>query len=627
LSLAIGRYDLTDELGRGGEGRVYRARNRETGAVSAVKVIDAAGDPTAIARFRREIEAVSRVGPEGIVPILEAGTDRGHLFFAMELMPGGSLHDRRSRQRTLPWPEAATIVAALARTLDRCHEAGLVHRDLKPANVLFDAAGRARLADFGCVRDLLNHALTRSGDAMGTPAYMAPEHLAGKKVDNRADIFSLGVILYELVTGNRPFLGTSWLALMNSIQSGTLPAPDPKIPACLDGVFVRTLAADPAKRYATADDLADALEAALATVAPGAAPGPVEPFPGRRVRVALAVSLVLAVSFLGLALVLGRRPPKPPPPPAPLWPAWFDALAAAERPAFPLPAGLAFGDRARDYVNTRDGSVLVYVPPGSFRMGCDAGEPNEAPAHDVTLPGYFLGKYEVTNALFDRFVHETGWMTTAEAYGSGFVYQDHVPIMRPERAATWRDPAGDGRAAPADHPVCQVSWLDALAYVEWAGLTLPTEAQWEKAASWDPATGKTTPLPWGDAVPGAGSPAFADLADESLRAVWSGYPSFPGYSDGFERTAPVGSFPRGASPTGALDMVGNVNEWCRDGYAPYGRGPERDPHPAADGRPQRVFRGGSWSSSSGYTRVTFRFNVHPGLSSDVVGLRVAREVP
>jgi hypothetical protein len=259
---SLGPYELLGELGRGGMGLVYRARHRPTGAMRAVKVLLSADDPELVVRFRREAEVLARVGGAGVVPVHEIGVERGRLWFAMGFMPKGSLADRLRARGRLEWHAAVAIVLELARALERCHAAGLVHRDLKPENVLFDEEDRPRIADFGCARDSGAASLTETGTIVGTLAYMPLEQLMGEKVDARADVFALGAILFELVTGATPFLpGRSLPELVSARQSGAPRASSfvSSIPAWLDEAITRALATRVADRPRDAAALAAAL--------------------------------------------------------------------------------------------------------------------------------------------------------------------------------------------------------------------------------------------------------------------------------------------------------------------------------------------------------------------------------
>jgi hypothetical protein len=306
------------ELGRGGQGVVYRVRDLATGADRALKVLSGDPDPESVVRFRREAEALARLGAHGVVPVHRSGAEGGQLYFVMDLMPRGSLQRRLVERGRLPWPEAATLALALARTLARAAALGLVHRDLKPANILFDDSGEARITDFGCVRDLGASRLTETGTVLGTPAYMAPEQLEGLPVDGRADVFALGVVLHEMLTGARPYAGKTPVALHEQARAGARPRARSvsDCPEELDLVLDRALAFDPARRTSAAD-LASELEAILAGTAGRRAPA------GGRLALG-ALALLAAGGAATLAVVSSRSErqpaaatPGPPPPPTP----------------------------------------------------------------------------------------------------------------------------------------------------------------------------------------------------------------------------------------------------------------------------------------------------------------------
>jgi hypothetical protein len=307
----LGDYELEGELGRGAFGRVYRARHRPTGAIRAVKILDGVSDVETLDRFRREAQALARVGGRGVVVVHEAGVDRGRLFFAMSLLAGGSLRQTIVREGKLEWQRAVAITAGLARTLERCAAAGLVHRDVKPENVLLDEAREPWLSDFGCVRDLsASRVLTVTGSSVGTPGYMAPEQLRGERATAAADVFALGVLLHELVTGTRPYPGPSAVALLSQALAARPPRASevPGVPPGLDDVIASALAPEPSKRPA-AGELSQRLEALLA----GARP---EPRSRAGLPVVTAAVVLVVVALAVAARALSPAPTAPSPAPA-----------------------------------------------------------------------------------------------------------------------------------------------------------------------------------------------------------------------------------------------------------------------------------------------------------------------
>jgi hypothetical protein len=318
----LGAYELEAELGRGGFGCVFRARHLPTGAARAVKVLESVPDVATMDRFRREAAALARLGGKGVVGIHELAQEGNRFFIAMELAPGGTLQDRLRARGKLEPGEAARLVAGLARTIERVHAVGLVHRDLKPANVLFDEQGEARLADFGCVRDLGASRLTASGTVLGTPAYSSPEQLAGEPAGPPTDVFALGAILHELLTGRRPFEGrTSFELASAALARQRTPTTREGAPAELEATVARCL--DPrAAARPSAGELAAALEAFTRSPVGRSAS------PSRAIHslvVALVLGAVLLAVAVGVALSAGRgthaersreaTAPSPPPPP------------------------------------------------------------------------------------------------------------------------------------------------------------------------------------------------------------------------------------------------------------------------------------------------------------------------
>ncbi len=267
LPRSFGRYELLAELGRGGMGVVYRARQSDLGRQVAVKMILSAelASADAVRRFYEEARAASRLRHAGIVGILEVGELDGQHYFAMDLIEGQSLADRL-RSGPLEPESAARLLADVARAVDYLHSQGLVHRDLKPANILLDAVGRPYVSDFGLAKLPRGETpATRAGTIIGTPNYMPPEQAAGHvdEIDERSDVYSLGAILYETLTGRPPFREASPLDTLVQVLEGepTLPRQlERRIPRELEWICLRAIEKNPADRYPTAAALADDLE-------------------------------------------------------------------------------------------------------------------------------------------------------------------------------------------------------------------------------------------------------------------------------------------------------------------------------------------------------------------------------
>ncbi|MHA6784240.1 serine/threonine-protein kinase [Pseudonocardia saturnea] len=264
----FGPYRLDGLLGQGGMGRVYRAFDTDQDRPVALKVLPAAlsADPEYRQRFRREAKVASQLTDPHVVPIHRHGEIDGQLFLDMRLVDGDDL-SKVLRRDGPPGPDAAVrVVEQVASALDAAHDAGLVHRDVKPANVFLTRRDRfAYLGDFGIARDATSSTLTATGTTLGTLDYMAPERFLGRPVDARADVYALACLLYETLTGRKPFAGDELPALMNAHLN--LPPPRPsdvrRLPPGLDAVVARGMAKDPAYRFASAGELARAARAAL----------------------------------------------------------------------------------------------------------------------------------------------------------------------------------------------------------------------------------------------------------------------------------------------------------------------------------------------------------------------------
>ncbi|HLX84546.1 MAG TPA: protein kinase [Terriglobales bacterium] len=255
----FGRYEILTELGRGAMGVVYKARDPKINRVVAVKTISLAGqspqeESEYRERFLREAEAAGRLSHPGIVTIFDVGEEpeTRSPYIVMEFVGGQSLEHLLSRgDHKLPVKTALQLTLELAEALDCAHGQGVVHRDLKPSNILLTEDGHAKIADFGVAKlNLANHTL--AGRALGTPAYMSPEQLNGDAVDGRSDLFSLGVVLYTILTGYRPFQGNSAMTVsFKVVNKDPIPATllDTDLPPGLDYIIQRAMAKEPAERY------------------------------------------------------------------------------------------------------------------------------------------------------------------------------------------------------------------------------------------------------------------------------------------------------------------------------------------------------------------------------------------
>jgi serine/threonine-protein kinase len=262
------RYEIREELGAGGMASVYRAYDPLFEREVALKILkqELLNNPQLRERFERETKIIARLEHAAIVPVYDVGRDNKQLFFVMRYMAGGSLSER-IQNGFMTFSEIALIIQRIADALDYAHNKGVIHRDLKPGNILFDEYNNAYISDFGIAKFAANASikLTSSG-IIGTPTYMSPEQAQGDEVDGRSDIYSLGVILFEMLSGKTPFEATTPLGM--AFKHATDPVPNileinPTLPASVETVIEKVMAKDPEERYTSATDFTNAFTVAL----------------------------------------------------------------------------------------------------------------------------------------------------------------------------------------------------------------------------------------------------------------------------------------------------------------------------------------------------------------------------
>jgi serine/threonine protein kinase len=331
----LGPYEIQSPLGAGGMGEVYRARDSRLGRDVAIKVLTShlASDPDLKARFEREAKAISALSHPHICHLYDVGSQDGTDYLVMELLEGETLADRL-KKGPLPLKQALQYGIEIAEALEKAHGSGIVHRDLKPGNIMLTKSG-AKLLDFGLAKPAQNVAgmasssmatmskpLTVEGTILGTFQYMAPEQVQGHEADARSDLFALGAVLYEMVTGQRAFAGKSQISVMSAILEKD-PTPvssaQPQASPTLDHVIQRALAKDPNDRWQTARDLIQELKWSAESAVP--ASGAISTAPQRRTREAIGW---LVSGLLGVILIVGA-----------IW--WRNSTPAAEALYFPAP--------------------------------------------------------------------------------------------------------------------------------------------------------------------------------------------------------------------------------------------------------------------------------------------------
>jgi hypothetical protein len=326
------RYEIEELVGTGGMSSVYRARDRELERRVALKILHDhfASDPEYVERFRREARAIARLNHPNIVTVIDRGEFEGRQFIVFEHVPGENLKEVVEREGPLPVSQALALTRQIARGLAFAHEQGVVHRDVKPQNVLLDESGTAKVTDFGIARSLHpEEGLTQSGTLLGTSHYISPEQASGQPVDERSDQYSLGVLLYELLTGEVPYPADGFMAVAMRHLRDPVPSVRerrPGVPKAVDEIVARAMAKRPEDRFPSTAAMMAAIEACLADeeaaaaregatgvlpridLRPSAAAARPRPRRKRRSRLwpFVIAAIVVAAGALALALVVAR---------------------------------------------------------------------------------------------------------------------------------------------------------------------------------------------------------------------------------------------------------------------------------------------------------------------------------
>jgi serine/threonine-protein kinase len=538
IGKTVGKVRIEKLLARGGMAEVYLATHLNLERPVAVKLLHShiEEEPALLERFHREAKVVAGLRHHNIVQIHDFDTSDGHPYIVMEYLKGPTLssylrglHERNGR---IPQHQVARLLKALTDALDYAHSQGVVHRDIKPGNILLHnrtdpipldqplANGvEAIITDFGLVRIINATTQTASGLVSGTPAYMSPEQARGDKTDHRTDIYSLGVVLYEMLAGRVPFEADSTMAVIY-MHIHTPPPPISELPEEVQAVLDRALAKNPNDRYQTSRDMAVDFFRSIGMTAEARTIQ--EPFPA-------------------ISRTVERTEPEPPAKPeSVILPAqkrtWvmvgsfsFICLLALGLGAWGLssflpqlsnPTAAITAPAATDPVETVPvpvtgdlpaGEGMVEVTASTYEVGLSVEDEYHVAPTTIPLGTFWIDKFQITNAQYQQYMNETN----APAPG------------------IW--------PGEAEHPVRGVTWDQAQAYCTWAKKRLPTEAEWE-AAGRGPGG---NPYPWGTDPTAEGQ--ALNLPDDGTYAV--------------------GSQSFNQSHFGVFDMVGNIWEWVGEPYA------------------------------------------------------------
>lgn len=616
----FGRYQILEQLGEGGMATVYKAYDSRLDREVAIKVIRRDAFPAdqidmLLKRFERESKSLAKLSHPNIVGVLDYGEHEGSPYLVMEYLSGGTLKELLGKP--IAWREAIQLILPIAHALEYVHDRNIINRDIKPSNVLMTEKGQPMLTDFGLVKIFGDESkegthLTSSGSGLGTPDYMAPEQWTGEPT-TQSDLYSLGVVLYEMITGYRPYTADTPAGVL--LKQATEPLPLPKqyisdLPQNVEAVLLKVLAKQPKDRYADVHTFVNELQnllagkEVLATLTKtetlrqqmtGKIPRQAAEETTSQSRRTLSLPLIAGAAalcliaaaggylFLSKSGMLAGSLPTPTITPSL---AVVDVTATeptTEATTAPteviLPTETPFLTEIKDQKNV----TMVFIPAGEFTMGLDdSGDVGSKPAHKVYTDAFYIDKYEVTNAAYDACVYA-------------------VECRRPLQTGSATRNTYFNNEVFANHPVIYVDWKMAKAYCEWRGARLPTEAEWEKAAR---GMDDERIYPWGNAEKDCSLGNFHGCTGD---------------------TSPVTQYESGQSVFGVYGMSGNVFEWTStlsDLY-PYDASDGReDP----DARGERIARGGAWRAFGGNgenAQVDTRLELDPAYAGLYVGIRCA----
>ncbi len=693
----IDKYEVIEEIGRGGMGAVYKALHPQFKKIIAIKEVraDLATDPDILQRFEQEVELLAQLPTHpNIVTVRDALVWEGKLYIVMDYIAGETLSDL-THEASLDPERAATLLEQILSGLEAIHSRGIVHRDLKANNILIDHQGNAYITDFG-IAEYTNK--QSNAIVMATPRYAAPELIDARMrrggTDQQVDIYAAGILAYEMLLGEKAFRqalpdiydgddsgsADRWLSWHINLARPAAKLDQIKayIPKTLARIIARMMEKDVTQRYKNVSEIRKDLLSFLGKRQDPSTQHqdpptyfdqtvPLDPLQGAKTNIVgpstaalyetrpimtadsqpplaavtsqtsatytaanplvmtdeidregrnkslfiwLTVGCValLAIGFCawllwpakGFTLILRGAPPGST--------VYVDSveLGITDANGSRIIPELAPGKRIivvanqgyKDFVSVVEAQrgteavvianlekanpdhptalkkeidftgVMLLIPAGEFIMGDDTNVKDEGPAHTVNLPDFYIDKFEVTNAQYKAFCEATQRPTPTHTTAHKELF-DTQPNM----------------------PVIGVSWEDAAAYAAWANKRLPSEEEWEKAASWDPVAQKKRQWPWGDKP--ETERANVDAPKKSTKGPHE-----------------IGKYPRGASAYGVMDMAGNASEWVDAFYQPYAGNQIADKD---FGTTNRVLRGGDFVQPLDQARTTRRVFALPTL--------------
>ena len=533
IGKTVGRVRIDKYLARGGMAEVYLGSHLTLERPVAIKFLHSyiEQDADLLSRFHREARVVAGLRHPNIVQIFDFDSTDGHPYIVMEYLKGPTLanylrrmHERHER---IPPHQVARLLKGLTAALDYAHEQGVIHRDIKPGNILLNSRAdeisfdkpltndvEAILTDFGLVRIVDATSQTASGMVSGTPMYMSPEQARGDKTDHRTDIYSLGVVLYEMLAGRVPFEADSTMTILH-MQINSPPPPIPGVPGAVQAVMNRALTKNPEERYQTSREMAvdfylaigvtaqaetirEALPEHIAATAP--APVSINEKPARS-PIWIGVGIFSLICLIALAVGAFR-----------LLPRLTNSIIPTEGAVTEI-AEPTLSTAPSVTADLPEAAGMVEIKAGNYEVGRAPADDYHSSVRAISLNGLWIDQFQTTNNQYQLFVDATGAQAAQEV-------------------------------GAENNPVRGVTWDQATAYCSWAKKRLPTEAEWE-AAGRGPGTAPQL-YPWG--------------TDDTAGGQVSTLPN--------QDTYEVGTLAFNQSLSGVFDMVGNIWEWVGEPYSP-----------------------------------------------------------
>lgn len=604
------RYRIVGLLAEGSYGAVYRAWDLTDRQEVAIKeYLDPS--PEIQKLFRAEAVRLSRLNHPQLPEVRDHfSLEETGQYLVTDFVPGVNLRDLLDQYGPLPSDLIIAWLQAASRPLGYLHEKQQLHLNIKPANLRLRPDGEIFLVDTG---------LPGLGIGASGGRYAAPEQQMQGAVTGASDIYGLGATLYTLLTNQVP---PDALRRESGLET-LMPAREinPDIEPYLSIVASRAMDLRPDVRYESASDFAQALERPVGrpaldnarprrtTPSQAQAPPPVRPRPTRkqieqRTILGLAAILVLLGGVVIGLILAGRSPAAQEEQVAVTATVRSQVIAAltAITTVTPTPAPSATPiPTPAPLVDEVTGARMIYIPSGIFRMGNDESEPDESPSRIVRVDAYYIDEMEVSNGQYAQCVADGA-------------------CQPPGRSGATLHPAYYGDPAYDEYPVIFVNWNDARDFCAWRDVRLPTEAEWERAAGFDPEMGIKYTYPWGDIFDGT----LLNFCDVNCPQEDRN----PDFDDGYGDTAPGGNYADGRSPLGLYDMAGNVMEWVSDWYDPdaYEGATDTNPLGPLEGE-FKTIRGGSWLSSEDEVRVSGRGSYDPSVRRAHLGFRCAATAP